>query len=139
MSMIDSAQIERLSRYLDATTYRGQVIASNIANVDTPGYHSKDVDFGSQLRAVLTAGDAYNASGMSTASELTGNAAATTTTPLQTAEVKGLSERPDGNNVNIDREGMALGQIQLQFQAATSLLKSELHTISQAIHEGAAQ
>ena len=54
-------------------------------------------------------------------------------------EIAGLTERPDGNNVNIDREGLALGQVQLQFQTGVALMKSELHRLNQAIHEGAQQ
>ena len=54
-------------------------------------------------------------------------------------EVAGLSERPDGNNVNMDREGLALGQAQLQFQTGIALMRSEIHLLNQAIHEGAAQ
>jgi flagellar basal-body rod protein FlgB len=54
-------------------------------------------------------------------------------------EVQGLTERPDGNNVNMDREGLALGQAQLQFQTGVALLKSEMHRLSQAIHEGGSQ
>jgi flagellar basal-body rod protein FlgB len=54
-------------------------------------------------------------------------------------EVAGLTERPDGNNVNIDREGLALAQAQLQFQTGVALMKAEIHRLSQAIHEGGQQ
>jgi flagellar basal-body rod protein FlgB len=111
--------MQRLSHYLDATAYRGGVIASNIANLDTPGYHTKDVDFRSQLAAVMSDGD--------------------TVAKPQVVEVQGLTERPDGNNVNMDREGLALGQAQLQFQTGVALLKAEMHRLSQAIHEGGTQ
>ena len=127
MSLIDTPLIERLSRYLDVTAMRGGVIAGNIANVDTPGYHTRDVDFRSQLAAFMN--DEMN--------EGTGEAAPALAPRV--IEVPGLTERPDGNNVNIDREGLALGQAQLQFQTGVALLKTELHRLSQAIHEGAQQ
>jgi flagellar basal-body rod protein FlgB len=111
--------MQRLSHYLDYTAQRGSVIASNIANLDTPGYHARDVDFKSQLASLLSSDEQ-------------------TPTP-KVVEVAGLTERPDGNNVNMDREGLALGQTQLQFQTGVALLKSELHRLSQAIHEGAGQ
>ena len=117
MNLTDTPLIERLSRYLDATAQRGAVVASNIANIDTPGYHTRDVDFRSQLASLMNDG----------------------AQKPQVVEVQGLTERPDGNNVNMDREGLALGQTQLQFQTGVALLKSQLHEISAAIHEGGSQ
>lgn len=119
MNLVDTPLIERLSRYLDATSYRSGIIASNIANIDTPGYRARDLDFRSQLNALTS--DAPQ------------------TMAPKVVEVAGLTERPDGNNVNIDREGLALGQTQLQFQTGVALMKSELHRLSAAIHEGAQQ
>ena len=120
MNLTTTPLIEHLTHFLDAAAYRSGIIAGNIANIDTPGYHARDLDFRSQLMT-LTSTDAQAAP------------------PLVAAEVPGLTERPDGNNVNIDREGMALGQVQLQFQTGVALMKSELHRFSEAIHEGAAQ
>jgi flagellar basal-body rod protein FlgB len=119
MSMVETPMMQRLGHYLDATAYRGGVIAANIANLDTPGYHTKDVDFRSQLASVMSDGE--------------------TAAKPHVVEVQGLTERPDGNNVNMDREGLALGQAQLQFQTGVALLKSEMHRLSQAIHEGGSQ
>jgi len=119
MTLIETPLMQRLSHFLDATAYRSGVIAGNIANIDTPGYHTRDVDFRSQLTSLMSAD-------------------AAPVTPRVT-EVAGLTERPDGNNVNMDREGLALGQTQLQFQTGIALMKSEIHRLSQAIHEGASQ
>lgn len=118
-SMTETPLMERLSHFLDATAYRGGIIADNIANLDTPGYHARDLDFRSQLSSLMSGG--------------------TQTALPRVTEVAGLSERPDGNNVNMDREGLALGQAQLQFQTGIALMKSEIHRLTQAIHEGAAQ
>lgn len=116
-SLVETPLMDRLSRFLDLTAQRGGVIAGNIANLDTPGYHARDVDFRSQLDSLM--GD--------------GTAAA----PAKVVDVAGLNERPDGNNVNIDREALALSQTQLQFQTGVALMKSEIHRLSSAIHEGA--
>jgi flagellar basal-body rod protein FlgB len=119
MNLIDTPLMQRLNHFLDATAYRSGIIADNIANIDTPGYHTRDVDFRSQLTSLMS----------------------TDPQPSQprVTEVAGLSERPDGNNVSMDREGLALGQTQLQFQTGVALMKSELHRLTQAIHEGAQQ
>ncbi len=51
-------------------------------------------------------------------------------------EVKGLIERPDGNNVSLERETLALAQVQLQYRAGVELLRNEIHTLQSAINEG---
>jgi flagellar basal-body rod protein FlgB len=119
VNLIDTPQMQRLSRFLDTTAARSGIIASNIANIDTPGYHARDLDFRSQLTSLMS-DDVQPAA-------------------PRVTEVAGLTERPDGNNVNMDREGLALGQVQLQFQTGVALMKAELHRFSQAIHEGAQQ
>jgi flagellar basal-body rod protein FlgB len=51
-------------------------------------------------------------------------------------EVPGLIERPDGNNVSVERETVLLGQTQLQFRAGVQLLRMELGRLRTAIKEG---
>jgi flagellar basal-body rod protein FlgB len=105
-----------LERFLQVTTDREQTIAANMANVDTPGYHTKDVNF---RQALMQASDG---SGVQF-------------TPV-VSEVNGLMERPDGNNVNLDRESMLLAQSQLQYQMGTQLVKSHFHELLSAINGG---
>lgn len=109
--------MQLLQGYLKVTSDRQQTIASNIANVDTPGYHTKDVNFQGAMQQVLEEGNTARLG------------------PALT-EVQGLQERPDGNNVNIDREGLLLGETQLQYQMAVQLIKSEFHRLLTAIKEG---
>ena len=54
-------------------------------------------------------------------------------------EVPGLIDRPDGNNVNIDREGLLMAQNQLQFQTEVALLRSEFSRLQMAINGGGGQ
>ena len=110
-----TAQLEGL---LQVARERATVIASNMANVDTPGYHTKDLDFSQELSRATAA------------AEQPGTFAGTP----QTTEVKGLLERPDGNNVDVDRESMLLAQTQLQYQAGTQLLKQQFHNLLLAIN-----
>jgi flagellar basal-body rod protein FlgB len=51
-------------------------------------------------------------------------------------EVQGLMERPDGNNVNLDREGLLMAQTQLQYQIGVQLVKHQFHQILSAISGG---
>ena len=103
--------------YLKVATDRQQIVASNIANLDTPGFHTRDINFQSAMQEA-----------MSETNDPQHGAAA--------VEVEGLPERPDGNNVNIDRESMLLGQTQLQYQMGVQLIKSEFHRLLSAIKEG---
>jgi flagellar basal-body rod protein FlgB len=110
------SSLQTLQGYLQAVTDRQQQITSNIANVDTPGYHGKDIDFQSEMREIL---DGNNSMRLQPA----------------TQDETGLTERPDGNNVDIDHEGLILAQTQLQYQLGVQLVKSQFHTLLTAIKE----
>ena len=49
MSMIDSPLIGALEHYLDLNAFRSKLIASNMANIDTPGYRAQDINFHQEL------------------------------------------------------------------------------------------
>jgi flagellar basal-body rod protein FlgB len=51
-------------------------------------------------------------------------------------EVPGLMERPDGNNVSLDREGLLMSETQLQYQIGIQLVKHQFHQILTAISGG---
>ena len=97
--------------------YRQNVIANNIANVDTPGYHTKDVNFKQALSLASYQNDGPEF-------------------PTTVSDVRGLLERPDGNNVDLDRESMLLAQAQLQYQMGVQLVKSNFHQLLSAINGG---
>jgi flagellar basal-body rod protein FlgB len=109
--------LQQLQGYLKVTTDRQQLIASNMANIDTPGYHTKEINFQAALQNAMSDG-----------SQLTSSPAS--------VDVQGLPERPDGNNVNIDRESMVMAQTQLQYQMGVQLIKSEFHRLLSAIKDG---
>jgi flagellar basal-body rod protein FlgB len=118
-SMLDSPEIRALGRALDVNATRSELITSNLANIDTPGYHSRDINFAQEMeRAVRDPVFEY-----------------ASFTPAVRA-VEGLASRPDGNNVSLEREGLLLAQTQLRFQTAVEVLKSEFHRIRTAISEG---
>lgn len=103
-------------RALDVATARQKVIAQNMANVDTPGYRARDVDFSQELRRLLTSGDSAH---LGPASRV----------------VPGLLERPDGNTVNVDRESLLLAQTQLTFAASIQIARAEFKRLQMAIQE----
>ena len=99
--MPTSPLISTLESYLKLTESREQAISANMANVDTPGYHTRDIDFNSELNRAMNG-------------VLSQSGDSTETVQLNPAvqEVPGLMERPDGNNVNLDREGLLMSQTQ---------------------------
>jgi flagellar basal-body rod protein FlgB len=114
--MATTPMLQILQGFLKVTTDRQQMVATNMANVDTPGYHTRDIDFQAAMREVMDEGQGPH---MEPASN----------------ELLDLPERPDGNNVNIDRESMVLSQTQLQYQMGVQLIKSEFHRLYSAIKD----
>jgi flagellar basal-body rod protein FlgB len=117
--------ISTLESYLKLTSSREQAISANMANVDTPGYHTRDIDFQGELSRAMNG-------------VLSQSGDSTETAQLNPAvqEVPGLMERPDGNNVNLDREGLLMSQTQLQYQIGVQLVKHQFHQILSAINGG---
>ena len=117
--------ISTLESYLRLTTSREQAISANMANVDTPGYHTRDINFEGELDKAMN-GD-LGESGYSTQ---------TAQMSPVVQEVPGLMERPDGNNVSLDREGLLMSETQLQYQIGIQLIKHQFHQILSAISGG---
>jgi flagellar basal-body rod protein FlgB len=116
---ISSGMDDALGRYLDLTSQQMQLTASNMANVDTPGYKTQGFNFDEEFARQLN--DSAGAAG------LAGSQA-----PVQ--DVDGLVARPDGNTVSMDREGLQLAKAQMQFKLGTQLLKGDFSTVMSAIH-----
>ncbi|MGA7108915.1 MAG: flagellar basal body rod protein FlgB [Terracidiphilus sp.] len=114
--MATTPLMQMLQGYLKVASDRQQVVASNIANVDTPGYHARDINFQSAMQQVMNEGNNMQLEPAS-------------------VEVDGLPERPDGNNVNVDRESMLLSETQLQYQMGVQLVKAEFHRLLSAIKD----
>ena len=116
MSWMQTPLLQRMERFLDMTSLRESLISSNLANLDTPGYRTRDIDFKKEMQKAIAAPDQAPQ-------------------PV-VREISGLVERPDHNNVSIDRETMLLAQTQLQFQTGVALLKQEFKRLVTAITEG---
>jgi flagellar basal-body rod protein FlgB len=120
MPAIETPLMRGLERVLDEAAFRHQVLTTNIANVDTPDYKTRGVrSFAQQIAEAMEGVDREQ--------------------PLMEPmayEMRGLNERPDGNNVSVERESLLLAQNQLRFQTAVAFLKSEFHRLSLAINGG---
>jgi flagellar basal-body rod protein FlgB len=96
---------------MDLLSARQKLVASNVANADTPGYRTQDIDFQSEFRNAM--GGAPRVS-----------------------EVNDLPVKNDGNNVSLDREARLLAENALRFQVASQLMKSQIRAVRSAISEG---
>lgn len=124
-SMIATSMTEALGRFLDVDVARYKLVSTNLANIDTPGYRSRDLDFRAELERASH--DSFaGENGLSTPAAFT---------PVA-RQVRGLVERPDGNNVSVERESLLLAETQMKFNLGIQLLKDQFHTISLAINSG---
>lgn len=120
--MIDRVA-QSLEVYLDLLSTRQKLVASNIANLDTPGYRTRDVDFQNELSSAL-------------ARTRSGQSVGIRSVPPAATEVEGLALNNDGNNVNLDREARMLAENAMRFELGSALLASRYRTIRLAIKEG---
>lgn len=116
-----SGLVDALENYLTVTLAREKTISTNIANVDTPGYHTQDINFQAELARAM-----YSSPSSADGPQVV---------PVA-HEVPGLLERPDGNNVDIDHEGIVMAETQLQYQLGIALIKDQFHQILSAISGG---
>ncbi len=101
-----------LERYMDLLSARQKLVASNIANADTPGYKTQDIDFQFEFTSLVNGQQP------------------------QTVQADGLPEKPDGNNVSMDREARMLAENAMRFNVASTLVRGQLKQIRDAIEEG---
>jgi flagellar basal-body rod protein FlgB len=114
-----------LESYLKLTASRVQAISANMANIDTPGYRTRDINVESEFQKVMS-GSLHKSEDGSEAVQLS---------PVF-HQVQGLMERPDGNNVSLDHEGLLLARTQLQYQLAIQLIQNHFHQTLSAINGG---
>jgi flagellar basal-body rod protein FlgB len=108
-------------RLLDASVLRHSAIASNIANAETPGYRRVDVapDFAAELRARLDAGELASR--------------ASTLKPSLTEDRAARSVRPDGNNVELERELLEMNRNSVEHEFLTELVSRNIKQLKLAI------
>lgn len=122
----DAAILAALGRQLNHAVAKQTVSASNLANLDTPGYRTQDVSFDDALENQLGAL-------RRTSDKHLGRPDPDTE---QTADVDGLQSRRDGNNVQVDRELLALTRASGDFSRAQTALTAKFRLVRYAINEG---
>lgn len=111
--------VDVMGKAADASWMRNEVIANNIANVDTPGYKRQDIDFESQLKQALR-NTRYKSVDARVAA-----ISDTELTPRVYTDSAGFSYRLDGNNVDIDTENVELASNQIKYNGLISSINHE--------------
>jgi flagellar basal-body rod protein FlgB len=110
-------QVGLLAKLLDVTHARHEVIARNVANVNTPGYRRQDVQFEQAFAKALTSGP---------------SGAALAVQPKIVLAAGGV-ERRDGNNVDIDWEMGQLAKNSLLYKVYAQVLAVQLAQMRSAV------
>lgn len=134
---VDFAQdvtLGAMEQYMTRLSKRQQVISSNLANIDTPGYRTQDIPFHATIQDLL----------------------ANQTVPLHTSrpehmalpgfnfiplepevvEVQNLPVRADLNNVDLDRELLKMSETSFGYSLMAQLLRGKFRTLASSINDG---
>jgi len=119
-----------LGRQLTLAVARESVAASNLANLDTPGYKAQRVSFDEVLDQQMQGGLPV---AVTQERHLPGTAGAPA--GRQVADTEDLASRRDGNNVELDRELLSLKRASGDFAAAQTALAAKFRLVRYAISE----
>lgn len=142
MKLFDKT-LTQVERALDVRLARQNVLAGNLANVDTPGYTPRDVDFGASLAAAQGTANARTALPASAAPRAghlpvqpggSGGPSNVTLVQSNAAVNPGL----DGNGVDLDRTMTDLAQNALQYGAAARAAQKKLALLRLVASDGQA-
>jgi len=132
LDMFESKTLNAMENYMGRLSERQQIVASNLANIDTPGYKTKDITFHATMEELLVAPN-------------TGRLRATRERHLdgesggmmnRVFEPQGLLERADKNNVDIDREMMKISETSFGYSMITQMVRGKYHKLTTSINEG---
>ena len=119
-SLFSSDNYTAVKKMMDVAALRHAAIASNIANVSTPGYKRVDLSktFEDELRGRIERGNASDISAI---------------TPRTEVDTLAPSTRADGNNVQLDSEMLSMTTNTSNFEALTQFASGSLKQLRVAI------
>ncbi|HEY1844033.1 MAG TPA: flagellar basal body rod protein FlgB [Buttiauxella sp.] len=106
---------------------RQEVLASNIANADTPGYMARDIDFSGQLKNTMANQAAAKSSvslSLTSGRHIEGKG-----TPFDDAQLLyRIPDQPsaDGNTVDMDRERISFADNSVKYQSSLTFLGADI-------------
>jgi len=130
----DASITDALRRHMTIAAAREVVAASNLANANTPGFRSREVDFDQTLSRHVDDGMGLV---KTNARHIDGPVTTSSTTAVRTRESDADGEaRRDGNNVQLDKELLAMTSAAGDFARAQTVLAAKFKLLRYAINEG---
>lgn len=115
---------------------RQQLLASNIANADTPGYNTQDVSFQDSLKAAVNqVGAPSMVASTTNAEHIPAVGTAHVSTLSLAYQLRPVQNSLDGNTVDMDRERGEIAKNAILYQLAVSSLDDEGKELNQAISD----
>ena len=118
---------QAVKQMLDMTSQRQEALAGNIANVETPGYRRVDLDRTAVTDFQATMHAAAQSGNFSQVGATGGHAMRTV------LDTEVTSSRPDGNNVEIDHELLAMSKNTVEYGTLTEFASNSLKCLKMAI------
>ncbi len=125
------------NKLFEQLNYRGEkqkVISSNIANINTPAYKTKDLVFENELNNRLDNTLKMQVTSPKHMSSIGSNLS---NANPKLVEVKGLEEQNDGNNVNLDTQMSEMSKNKILFDAIQSSIKRDSRLFRSVIESSA--
>lgn len=130
--------LDKTTRALGATANlrqtRHNVISSNIANAETPGYQAKKLDFENALGRALTTEDM--GAGPVEPGHFAMGPGAISRVKADIYENPDVSVNPDGNSVDLEREMSSLAENSIMYKAAVQLINKKMAALRYAATDG---
>lgn len=127
---LDGPVLNVLQKELSASTLRQQVLANNVANIDTPNFKRSDVDFQTVLKAALGEKSGDLSLKMTSLRHIPG---VTEGDGTGIVTDQSTSLRNDGNNVDVDREMSNVAENGLYYDSLTRAISSQLGLLRMVI------
>jgi flagellar basal-body rod protein FlgB len=124
-----------LSASLNMRQLRNNVISSNVANAETPGYQAKKVDFEDALARALDMEGMNSAEG-TLPEHISMGTGAISRAKADVYENPDASINPDGNTVDLAREMSALAENSIMYKAAVQLINKKMASLKYAASDG---
>lgn len=126
--IFDKVGIPKQKKYLDMASLRHKLISGNVANVSTPQYEAKDIDFHSEFKKVTKAGN--RVAGVTTHQ----NHIPTGQHQMKPPKIDAERVKSDElNSVNIDKEISNLTQNELLYDVGATLLQRKFEGLRKVI------
>jgi len=138
MDFLNTPTLNLMQKSLDVMWTRMTASAQNIANIDTPHYKAKKVEFESILRQKLNSlNKSYAIAMRSPDKDVNQKIQDILSSAQPRIYVDNSTEtRADGNNVDIDYENLELARTQLQYSYMVRKITDELNLLKYAVTEG---